>query len=794
MEEPLQVTNMAFFRRLLPRRRQQAPQQPQPRRDPFEEIGSIGIEAYSGFVNMAYTADLKWPTVEPEYSRIWRSDPATTIVRTIYNAWAGQQQYDIVMPEWVTNPTDDDKRAMEFYHQVIEDIEAGITAVFTSMATRVPFFGWGPWEMVAGLRSKGWQAPDPSDQWQSQFDDGRVGLRRLAFRHYSSFHRWGMDDATGRTMGMWQMDSPNPLVFIPIDRMLHLRYGDMDNPEGLATLEAMYRLERILYGLTFIQGVGYEHTAGHASIMYDRNYSGDNAAKIRAMARALLSAQEGNYIEQIKDQLTAEIIDTAFSAAGDLEQTIQNLRILQLAMYGMQFVSISTMSGSGSFAAMSDASEMAVMFYNNMMAGNASQWNDQVGKALFSYPQNQFPNMTTRPLLKMVPKKKRVSLTELGQFGQALQAIMPLGEDDHIAIRTESGILPTTLPEGAEEGTSKSTGTPGATVAGIQAIVTAVADGTMTPAIARKTLLFIGLDPASADEIVNEALGVGPEQELTTELQGPNERFSPVEDVLERDEVDQLKRIYQDAFTAQYQAVNVRSIIRDTGDLTAVTKEELAASVRDSGDVPTLDETLSDDATNELLAIMTLFAMLGNNEGKEQANRQLTAVEQFGVNREINDYLTQRLSSLLGENPDNAVFNGRIDSPFLQQSLDDTTYLAIASMLQRAYRLAQQERDVPTMKMVDEIYQSEINREVDRRSQLVAESEAAVAFSSALYFTVLATQPATKEWLRTRSLDPRQEHLDQVGVVVAFDAAFPTGEFWSQELINCKCGIRVGYG
>ena len=49
----------------------------------FAEIGSSGLEAWSGFIREAYHADLQWPKVQPLFSRIRRSDPELTIVRTI---------------------------------------------------------------------------------------------------------------------------------------------------------------------------------------------------------------------------------------------------------------------------------------------------------------------------------------------------------------------------------------------------------------------------------------------------------------------------------------------------------------------------------------------------------------------------------------------------------------------------------------------------------------------------------------------------------------------------------------
>ena len=312
--------------------------------------------------------------------------------------------------------------------------------------TRIPFYGFGMWERLAGVRSPDWKAPDKADKWRSQFDDGLIGVRRLAWRDYSSFERWELDDASGRASGMWQNDAPNPRVLIPLDRALHVTYGDHDNPEGLATLEALWRLERLLYAMEIVQGIGFEHTAGHLSVTVEE---GDyDAAAVRAAARAIMTAQEGNYAAWPKGT-KGEIIDSSFSAADSLEGAIQNRRILKLALFGMQFVAISTMSGAGSYAALNDSSSLAMLIFNSIAEGIVRQADDQLGNWLFLHPVNAaaFPNMTRRPVLRVGQVEKTLQLAELGQFVTAIAAVLPLGDDDLIAIRRASGILPEQLPE-----------------------------------------------------------------------------------------------------------------------------------------------------------------------------------------------------------------------------------------------------------------------------------------------------------------------------------------------------------
>lgn len=422
----------------------QAPRQTPP---PLAEWGGLGLEEYSGFIRQAYTSELYWPTVAPLYNRIWRSDPEVTIVRSLFDALSGQLALGWQLPAHaggieLDDPSDDDQRALEFAYSVLEDIEGGINDWMTGCMTRVPFYGWGWWEAVPGIRKTGWRPPD-NDPWRSQYDDGLVGYRRLAFRQYNSFSNWETD-ANGRLLGMHQSLPQGRSVYMPVERSLHITYGDRDNPEGLASMEAMWRLERIKYGLEIIQGIGYEHAAGHVKFKADKQLSDSDKTIIRNAARAVLTAQEGNYMA-LPAHIDASVMDVPFSAAPAILEAIRYYGILKLSLFGMQFVAISATSGTGSYAALSDASSLALTLFNSMAEQFVEQADQQIGKRLFEYPSNKaaFPGLTRRPRLFLERKvEKEINLLELAQFAQAMAAIMPLTEDDFMAIRRKSSFLP----------------------------------------------------------------------------------------------------------------------------------------------------------------------------------------------------------------------------------------------------------------------------------------------------------------------------------------------------------------
>lgn len=409
------------------------------------ELGTQGLEMWSGYIQQAYEAELYWPGVYRIYNRIRRSDPEIGgIVRPAFAMLSRGVALDWETPD---KPSDDDKRAQAYARELFDDMEGGADTLIETVASYVPFMGWGWWEVVEGVRDAAWRPPG-DDEWRSEYDDGLPAIRRLAWRDHSSFERWDADERTGRVRGMVQHDYPNPPVVLPRNRSLHLTFGDPVNPEGLSPLEAVWRLERIKYGLETIQGIGFQHAAGHAKFQTAAALQPEDKAYIAEAARAILTAQQGNYM-RLPGHVTAEIIDTPFQAAPALLEAIRYYGLLKLQVFIMQWAAVATTAGTGALAAHADSSEMAMMFFNSMWEGFAHQIDEQLGKRVFNHPQvrARFPGMTRRPRCMAVPVEKNIPLNLLSQFVAQLAPIMPMDGDDFIAIRRKSGFLPESLPE-----------------------------------------------------------------------------------------------------------------------------------------------------------------------------------------------------------------------------------------------------------------------------------------------------------------------------------------------------------
>lgn len=420
------------------------------------EKGTSGLKEYSGFVSEAYNAALYWPGVSTLYHRLRTSCPEIVMIGRAFTAWGRNVSPQVDLPE---NPSDDDKRYQDFVLSDFDNMEGGFGQYLETALSRAPFDGFSWMSAVPSLRNPSWVPPayvvntnqTEPDEWRSEADDGLIGIRRLAYRDSSTLLRWDMT-AQKRLRGFVQQDFPAPEVTLPINQSLHHQFGDPSNPEGNSPLQAVWRLERVKYGLEVVQGFGFEHAAGYlnAKKTEQGTISSADKANVKDAARAILTAQEGNYAFW-PFGIDGEVKDVPFGAAPSLLEAIKHYSILMLSVYMMQFVALNTMTNTGAQASQVDSTNMGIFTFNSMLDGFAKQYDDQIGKRLYMWNRDRFPKLTARPKITFSHVKNNVAMQELGGFLSALNGILPLGPDDIKAIRKESGWMPENGPKPGDE-------------------------------------------------------------------------------------------------------------------------------------------------------------------------------------------------------------------------------------------------------------------------------------------------------------------------------------------------------
>jgi hypothetical protein len=409
----------------------------------MKQIGYPGPGTfYKTTLGEAAMPELEWPDVwHKVYKKMYRTDPEISLMRLVYSVWASHAEIDVERNEY---GTDDDKKAVDFFVSALYDIERGIKAWQSKTMTAVPLMGWGVHEIIPCVRKHDW-IPPGKDDWRSEYNDGMIGVRRLGWRDYSTFSGW--EGKNGNPAFVQVDEASGATVEIPIDRCLHTRFGDVDSPYGISPLEALYRLERYKSGFEVIFGIGMEKAAGHLSVHLERAPTVEDVAAITRAAKSILSAQAGNF-GLWPPGVKSEVIDAQFTASQTLLEAIRFYHLLKLqVLYSSQWFAISTTSNTGTYSAATDSSQMALSVFNAGFESVVEQFDQKVGRLLWKWNRHHFPKAAKRPRFVAMPVKKEVSPMEMAQLIAMLSPIMPLGDQDFIEIRRNTGIFANELPE-----------------------------------------------------------------------------------------------------------------------------------------------------------------------------------------------------------------------------------------------------------------------------------------------------------------------------------------------------------
>lgn len=169
--------------------------------------------------------------------------------------------------EWRIDPdpdaAEDDERAVFLEQCLFHDMEYTWPDTLSVILSMIPW-GWSLLEVVYKLRQG--ESADPMKT--SRYDDGRIGLRKLALRAQESRQRWAYTDH-GTLVGMWQAAPPDYTgVLIPLDRALLFRTSvAKDSPEGRSVIRGAYTAWYYSTNLQRIEAIGAERDLAGIPLM-----------------------------------------------------------------------------------------------------------------------------------------------------------------------------------------------------------------------------------------------------------------------------------------------------------------------------------------------------------------------------------------------------------------------------------------------------------------------------------------------------------------------------------------------
>lgn len=202
---------------------------------PKVEIGKSGLRRFGGRIDEEFDPNLRGLRGMRKYEEMRRNDPDVGAILMAI-------EMSLLSVDWYVEAVSEDAadvEAKDFLESCMSDMSHSWRAFIWDIVTMYTY-GFVFFEIVYKLRA----GTQPSNgEAESEFDDGKIGWRKLAIRNQETIvDGWTFDEQGGLT-GVWQ--TPYPIgkrVFIPIDKALLIKTKpERGNPEGYSLLRNAYR-------------------------------------------------------------------------------------------------------------------------------------------------------------------------------------------------------------------------------------------------------------------------------------------------------------------------------------------------------------------------------------------------------------------------------------------------------------------------------------------------------------------------------------------------------------------------
>lgn len=285
---------------------------------PLTERGVTGVTEWNGRPTERYLTSLQGPTGVEKFAEMLRKEPACFTADRLVRLTAQQTRWSVTP----ASESGQDKRAAEFLEECLGDMSHSLpVAVDNAMTSQ--WFGFSLLEIV-------WKRRLGRDVARglptSAYDDGLVGIRKLAMRRQETIDEW-MFDAHGGVQGVVQRDDDYREIPIPIEKLLHFTViGDRGNPEGLALAEVAYKVYHMLENFEIIDGIGAERAhIGLPVIKWLQKPSDADKTAAETMA-ANLVVNEQQFVSLPGPMADFELVSITNTNADALRARINQLR------------------------------------------------------------------------------------------------------------------------------------------------------------------------------------------------------------------------------------------------------------------------------------------------------------------------------------------------------------------------------------------------------------------------------------------------------------------------------------
>ena len=298
---------------------------------------------------------------------------------------------------------------------------------------------------------------------------------------------------------------------------------------------------------------------------------------------------------------------------------------------------------------------------------------------------------------------------------------------------------------------------------------------------------------ATADQDESQAAAEPSEEELSSMIYDAQTLdFISVVEALGTDTAEELFIEINDGLVRQYRSLDVEDLVGRIREAEVDPNGDTA--IDDTTEIIT-DNELMDDAQegtdlDEVIALLIILLAMGRDEAIEQASAVDVEVDDAQREAAENDgmsYVDDRVQQLYIEATGEEQEAADLDDATLPQTLDPQSRRAMAGLTIDAMRSNDDNR-------VPGIVAGAIAGAAATRAAGIADNEGGRAFNNGFSNMGRRSGATLKRWERTTSENPRQIHLDDVGLVVGINESFPSGDAWAGQRNRCKCSITLLFG
>ncbi len=400
-----------------------------PKQDYMIEAGNTGLRVFGGFVAEEFDPNLRGQRGMRMFREMADSSPAIGAFLYVINQV-------ITKLDWHLQPADQQPLSLlaaEFFESLVGDMDHTWDDFVQEVLSMV-VYGYAPVEIVLKMRNG-----DQEDRrFSSRYDDGMIGIRKLATRSQETILRWIMDADNNDILGVCQMPWNGGLRMIPRSKMLLFRTKSYRNsPEGRSLLRNAYRPYYFSKRIEEIEAIGVERDlAGFPVMQIPSELISAAAANIDPNAAATLesyralvrnikrNSQEGAVLPSDRDEHGNLMFELKLLASGgkrsfDTSQIIERYQTQMAVSFMADFIMLG--HGSGGRGTGTVSQDKITMFFASV-AGLVKMIANTLNKELIpligrlnGIPQENWPEFYT-------DKPEQVDLGRLGAYINALAA------------------------------------------------------------------------------------------------------------------------------------------------------------------------------------------------------------------------------------------------------------------------------------------------------------------------------------------------------------------------------------